>query len=118
MKGIQSILLLINGRFAYQVSKLSFVPRLVLKNRIFTARRLLAIFAPRRTLGERSRYDDLQALFLMRLVRIMKLRAGLRSRLSGKDARSKLIDAAFRSTMRDCEALGVEAEAQALLEAD
>jgi hypothetical protein len=54
----------------------------------------------------------------MRLVRIMKLRASLRSRLSGRDARSKLIDAAFRSTMRDCEALGVEAEAHALLEAD
>jgi hypothetical protein len=65
-----------------------------------------------------SRYDDLQALFLMRLVRIMKLRAAYRWRLSERDARHKLIDAAFRSTMRDCEALGVEAEAHALLEAD
>ncbi|HZT08728.1 MAG TPA: hypothetical protein VFC51_17020 [Chloroflexota bacterium] len=54
----------------------------------------------------------------MRLVRIMKLRAGLRWRLSERDARSRLIDAAFRSTLRDCEALGIEAEANALLEAD
>ena len=54
----------------------------------------------------------------MRLVRIMKLRAALRWRVSERDARSKLIDAAFRSTLRDCEALGVEAEAQALIEAE
>jgi len=65
-----------------------------------------------------SRYDDLQALFLMRLVRIMKLRASLRWRLSHRDPRIRLIDAAFRSTMRDCETLGIEAEAHALLEAD
>ena len=65
-----------------------------------------------------SRYDDLQALFLMRLVRIMKVRAALRWRLSERDPRCRLIDAAFRSTLRDCEALGVEAEAHALLEAD
>ena len=54
----------------------------------------------------------------MRLVRIMKLRATLRWRVSERDARIKLLDAAFRSTMRDCEALGIEAEAQALIEAE
>ena len=54
----------------------------------------------------------------MRLVRIMKLRADLRWRVSDRDARQRLIEAAFRSTMRDCEALGVEAEAQALIEAE
>lgn len=64
----------------------------------------------------RGSYDDLQALFLMRLVRIMQLRARHRSRLAERDPRSRLIDAAFRSTMRDCEALGVEAEAKALIE--
>lgn len=63
-------------------------------------------------------YDDLQALFLMRLVRIMKLRAKHRWRLAERDPRARLIAAAYRSTMRDCEALGVEAEAQALIEAD
>lgn len=54
----------------------------------------------------------------MRLVRIMKLRARYRSRLAERDPRARLIAAAFRSTMRDCEALGVEAEAQALIETD
>jgi len=54
----------------------------------------------------------------MRLVRIMKLRASLRWRVSERDARSRLIAAAFRSTLRDCEALGVEAEAHALIEAE
>jgi len=63
-------------------------------------------------------YDDLQALFLMRLVRIMKLSAKDRWRLSERDARARLIAAAFRSTMRDCEALGVEAEAKALIETE
>jgi hypothetical protein len=68
--------------------------------------------------GRERGYDDLQALFLMRLVRLMKLRADRRDRLSGSDLHSKLIDAAFRSTLRDCEALGVQAEAHALLETD
>lgn len=70
-------------------------------------------------MGGRDRgYDDLQALFLMRLVRLMKLRAESRGRLSGRDLRSKLVDAAFRSTLRDCEALGLHGEAHALLETD
>jgi hypothetical protein len=68
--------------------------------------------------GRTETYDDLQALFLMRLVRLMKLRASLRGRLSERDPHQKLIDAAFRSTLRDCEALGVEAEAHALMEND
>lgn len=66
----------------------------------------------------RGSYDDLQALFLMRLVRIMQLRARYRWRLAERDPRARLIASAFRSTMRDCEALGVEAEAQALIETD
>ena len=68
--------------------------------------------------GRTGSYDELQALFLMRLVRLMKLRASLRGRLTERDPRQKLLDAAFRSTMRDCEALGVEGEAHALLETD
>jgi hypothetical protein len=68
--------------------------------------------------GRERGYDDLQALFLMRLVRLMKLRAEYRHRLSSRDVRSRLIDAAFRSTMRDCEALGLQGEAHALLETD
>lgn len=68
--------------------------------------------------GHRSGYDDLQALFLMRLVRIMKLREELRPGLPERDVRCRLIDAAFRSTLGDCKALGIEAEAHALLEAD
>ncbi len=65
-----------------------------------------------------GRYDELQALFLMRLVRLTKLRDQLRSRGSRSDQRRALVDAAFRSTLRDCVALGVEAEAHALLETD
>jgi len=65
-----------------------------------------------------SSYDDLQALFLMRLFRIRKLREDLGLRLSDRDSRSKLIEAALKSTLRDCEALGLEGEAHALLESD
>ena len=68
--------------------------------------------------GRPGTYDDLQALFLMRLVRLMKLRARMRGRLSERDPHSRLIDAAFRSTLHDCEALGIEAEAHALMESD
>ena len=68
--------------------------------------------------GHTGTYDDLQALFLMRLVRLMKMRARLRGRLRERDPHRKLIDAAFRSTLRDCVALGIEAEAHALLESD
>jgi hypothetical protein len=63
-------------------------------------------------------YDDLQALFLMRLVRLMKLRTAARRGLSAENQRRTLIEAAFRSTMDDCVRLGVEAEAHALLESD
>ena len=63
-------------------------------------------------------YDDLQAFFLMRLVRLIKLRDTYGGRLPERDMRVKLITAAFRSTLRDCEALGVAAEANALLESD
>ena len=66
----------------------------------------------------RANYDDLQALFLMRLVRITKMRARLRGRLPERDPHRKLIDTAFRSTLRDCAALGVEAEAHALMDSD
>ena len=66
----------------------------------------------------RGTYDDLQAMFLIRLVRLMKLRAKLRNRLPERDPHARLIDAAFRSTMRDCAALGVEAEAHALIDND
>lgn len=68
--------------------------------------------------GYRSGYDDLQALFLMRLVRIMKLREELMPGLPERDVRCRLMDTAFRSTLGDCKALGIEAEAYALLEAD
>ena len=63
-------------------------------------------------------YDDLQAFFLMRLVRLIKLRDTYGGRLPERDMRVKLITAAFRSTLRDCENLGVAAEANALLESD
>jgi hypothetical protein len=66
--------------------------------------------------GRGGRYDELQALFLMRLVRLTKLRDQLRVR--GSERQRKLVEAAFRSTLRDCVALGVEAEAHALLESD
>ena len=68
--------------------------------------------------GRGARYDELQALFLMRLVRLTKLRDRLHSHGPKGDRRSKLVEAAFQSTLRDCEALGVEAEAHALLESD
>jgi hypothetical protein len=67
---------------------------------------------------QRTGYDDLQALFLMRLVRLMKMRGRYDGRSAGEDSRRRLIDAAFRSTLGDCEALGVLAEAHALIEAD
>ena len=63
-------------------------------------------------------YDDLQALFLMRLVRIVKLRQQFGVRTPEQDSRRRLIDAAFHSTMGDCEALGLGPEAHALLETD
>ncbi|MPZ12953.1 MAG: hypothetical protein GEU73_00745 [Chloroflexi bacterium] len=63
-------------------------------------------------------YDDLQAMFLMRLVRLMKLRTRLSTQESTRDAGQTLVSAALRSTLQDCEALGVQAEAHALLEAD
>ncbi len=66
----------------------------------------------------RTGYDDLQALFLLRLVRLMKLRGRYRGEAPGEDFRRRLIDAALRSTLGDCEALGVSAEAHALIEAD
>ena len=68
--------------------------------------------------GRGGRYDELQALFLMRLVRLAKLRDQLQARWSENDPRRKLVEAAFRSTLRDCVALGVEAEAHALMETD
>ena len=66
----------------------------------------------------RGSYDDLQALFLMRLVRITKLRSQGQGRAFDPEVRRRLIEAAFRSTLADCEALGVEAEAHALLETE
>lgn len=68
--------------------------------------------------GRDGRYDELQALFLMRLVRLTKLRDQLHARGPNGDPRRKLVEAAFHSTLGDCEALGVEAEAHALLESD
>ena len=68
--------------------------------------------------GPTARYDDLQALFLMRLVRFMKLRTQLERRVPRDERRCRMVEAAFRSTLADCEALGVEAEAYALLETD
>ena len=68
--------------------------------------------------GSEDRYDEHQALFLMRLARLTKLRDQLHSHGPRSDRRKKLVEAAFRSTLRDCEALGVEAEAHALLETD
>jgi hypothetical protein len=68
--------------------------------------------------GRERGYDDLQALFLMRLVRLMKLRAETRRHLPEQELRRRLIEAAFRSTLRDCEALGLQGEAHALLETD
>jgi hypothetical protein len=65
-----------------------------------------------------GRYDELQALFLMRLVRLTKLRDQLHTSGPRTDRRRKLVEAAFQSTLRDCTALGVEAEAHALLESD
>lgn len=85
------------------------------------ALRRRALIHPERPLrGSRNQrtYDDLQALFLLRLVRILKLRQQFGGRLSERDARCRLIDTAFRSTMADCEALGLGPEANALLEAD
>jgi hypothetical protein len=65
--------------------------------------------------GRGSQYDDLQALFLMRLVRLTKLRDRLHAAGREGDSRRALVDAAFRSTLRDCVTLGVEAEAHALI---
>lgn len=67
---------------------------------------------------QRTGYDDLQALFLMRLVRLMKMRGRYDGRSPGEESRRRLIEAAFRSTLADCEALGVLGEARALIEAD
>ena len=68
--------------------------------------------------GRDGRYDELQALVLMRLVRLTKLRDQLRTSGPRSAQRKELVEAAFRSTLRDCVALGVEAEAHALLESD
>jgi hypothetical protein len=68
--------------------------------------------------GRDGRYDELQALFLMRLVRLTKLQDQLKVAGPRSAQRKKLVEAAFRSTLRDCAALGVEAEAHALLESD
>jgi hypothetical protein len=68
--------------------------------------------------GRTARYDDLQALFLMRLVRLTKLRTQLERQKPRDERRCRLVEAAFRSTLADCEALGVKAEAHALLESD
>lgn len=68
--------------------------------------------------GPTERYDDLQALFLMRLVRFVKLRTQLERRVPRDERRCRLVEMAFRSTLADCEALGIEAEAHALLESD
>ena len=68
--------------------------------------------------GRDGRYDELQALFLMRLVRLTKLRDQLQANGPRSAQRRKLVEAAFRSTLRDCATLGVEAEAHALLESD
>lgn len=65
--------------------------------------------------GRGGQYDELQALFLMRLVRLTKLRDQLHARGRDSDPRKTLVDAAFRSTLRDCVTLGVEAEAHALI---
>jgi hypothetical protein len=54
-------------------------------------------------------------MFLMRLVRLTKLRDRLRAGECDSDRRRALVDAAFRSTLRDCVTLGIEAEAQALI---
>jgi hypothetical protein len=67
---------------------------------------------------QRTGYDDLQALFLMRLVRLTKLRGRYDGRSPREDSRRRLIEAAFRSTLEDCATLGVLAEAHALIEAD
>jgi hypothetical protein len=67
---------------------------------------------------QRTGYDDLQALFLIRLVRLMKLRGRYDGRSPTEDSRRRLIDAAFQSTLGDCETLGVSAEAHALIETD
>jgi hypothetical protein len=68
--------------------------------------------------GRDGRYDELQALFLMRLVRLTKLRDQLRHQGPKSAQRRKLVEAAFRSTLLDCVDLGVEAEAHALTESD
>ena len=68
--------------------------------------------------GRSVRYDELQALFLMRLVRLTKLRDQLQAKAPKADRRRKLVEAAFHSTLLDCATLGVEAEAHALLESD
>ena len=66
--------------------------------------------------GERSNYDDMQAMFLLRLARLMKLRE--RMNATPTDSRAQLVDLALRSTLRDCAAVGVGAEAHALMETD
>ena len=63
-------------------------------------------------------YDDLQALFLMRLVRITRLRTDVRRTVVASDHKRQLVESAFRSTLDDCVRLGVEAEAHALVESD
>ena len=78
----------------------------------------LSLELPLRGSRNQRTYDDLQVLFLMRLVRILKLRQEFGGRLSERDARYRLMDSAFRSTMGDCEALGLGPEARALLETD
>jgi len=54
----------------------------------------------------------------MRLVRLTKLRHQLRARGTNDQRRRALVESAFQSTLRDCQALGVEAEAHALLDSD
>jgi hypothetical protein len=65
-----------------------------------------------------SSYSDLDALFLMRLARLQKLRSETEAQLPAQDARCKLVRAALRSTIKDCVELGLAGEARALLEAD
>ena len=63
-------------------------------------------------------YSDLEALFLLRLFRLVRLRTTLPVEEGDPVGRNRLVDSAIVSILQDCEALGLRGEAHALLESE
>lgn len=65
-----------------------------------------------------SGYSDLDAFFLVRLYRLIRLRTVFERSRAEEAARFQLVESGLRSTLGDCDSLGLTAEARALFELD